>query len=193
MIYVNSAAAGGVLRDLMRDSTHNDPNHRAGLTRFLPPLPLFVLQPLLGRIVRRVARDNPSLFNRLGPHRAARFVIDPLGLPFGLLLVPNPDALVFCAFDRRSEPASDARIGGRFLDLMGLLDGGADGDALFFSRDLDVSGNTEAVVCLRNALDDVEGSIAESVAGMFGPPGRAALSGLRRMAARAASRKGDHA
>jgi len=172
----------------MHENTQS-PSTRPGLTRFLPPMPLFLLQPILRRIAAKVARENPSLFNRLGPHKTARFVIDPQGLPFGLLLIPNPDALTFRAFHRSAEPASDARIGGKFLDLLGLLDGGADGDALFFSRDLDVTGNTEAVVCLRNALDDVEGSIAESVAGMFGPPGRATLAGLRRLAAK----KGDPA
>ncbi len=33
---------------------------------------------------------------------------------------------------------------------------------------------------LRNALDDVDGSIAEETAAMFGPPGRAILAQLRR-------------
>ena len=33
--------------------------------------------------------------------------------------------------------------------------------------------------CLRNALDNVDGSIAEMSADMFGPPGRAALAFLR--------------
>jgi predicted lipid carrier protein YhbT len=172
----------------MHDSSHSDSAARTGLSRLTPPMPLFLLQPLLRRIVSKVARENPSLFNRLGPHRTARFVIDARGLPFVLLLVPNPEALEFRAFARQAEPASDARIGGKFLDLLGLLDGGADGDALFFSRDLDVSGNTEAVVCLRNALDDVDGSIAETVAAMFGPAGRAALAGLRRMAAKKGER-----
>lgn len=50
----------------------------------------------------------------------------------------------------------------------------------FFSLDLEVSGDTEAVVRLRNALDDVNGSIAEETADMFGPPGRAVLKRLRR-------------
>ena len=40
--------------------------------------------------------------------------------------------------------------------------------------------NTEAVVSLRNALDDIEGSIAQDVADAFGPPGRIALDILRR-------------
>jgi predicted lipid carrier protein YhbT len=141
--------------------------------------PLFLLQPILRRIVRHVADRNPSLFRRLGPHRSARFVIDARSLPFVLLLCPDPNNLILQAHARDSEPEHDARIAGRFLDLMGLLDGGADGDALFFSRDLDVTGNTEAVVCLRNALDDVDGSIAETVAGLFGPPGRIALAAIR--------------
>lgn len=147
---------------------------------WVPPPPLFLLQPLLARVVRRVARLHPALFDRLGPHRAARFVIDARGLPFLLLLVPDPEALVFRAVDRCRQPDCDARISGGFFDLLALVDGAADGDALFFSRDLDITGNTEAVVCLRNALDDVEGSVAEDVAGLFGAPGRTVLSALRR-------------
>ncbi len=152
----------------------------AGAGRFLPPPPLFLLQPILRRVVRRVAQLHPNLFDRLGPHRHARFVIDAAELPFVLLLVPDPENLVFRAVSRRSEPDSDARIRGRFFDLLGLVDGAEDGDALFFSRELEITGNTEAVVCLRNALDDVEGSIAEDVAGLFGAPGRAILAALRR-------------
>lgn len=146
----------------------------------LPPLPLFLLQPVLAAVVRRVARLHPSLFDRLGPHRKARFVIDAGELPFVLLLVPDPEALCLRAVARRAEPPADARIAGRFFDLLGLVDGNSDGDALFFSRDLDITGNTEAVVCLRNALDDVEGSIAEDAAGLFGAPGRVILAALRR-------------
>ena len=153
---------------------------RPGISRLLPPPPLFLLQPILARVVRRVAELHPSLFDRLGPHRKARFVVEARGLPFLLLLVPDPENLVFRAVSRQREPASDARISGKFFDLLGLVDGDSDGDALFFSRDLDITGNTEAVVCLRNALDDVEGSIAEDVAGLFGAPGRAALAALRR-------------
>jgi len=83
---------------------------------------------------------------------------------------------------RRNEiPEHDARISGSFLDLLMLVDGDLDGDALFFSRNLTITGNTEAVVCLRNALDDIDDSIAEEVADMFGRPGRAALTALRRI------------
>jgi predicted lipid carrier protein YhbT len=39
---------------------------------------------------------------------------------------------------------------------MQLLEGKLDGDALFFSRDLVVDGDTEAVVMLRNIIDGAE-------------------------------------
>ena len=163
-----------------------------GLARLLPPPPLFLLQPLLSHIVRRIAERCPELLARLGPHRGTRFLIDPVDLPFLLLLKPDPADLVLRAHDRAEPPHHEARIAASFLDLLRLIDSGSDGDAMFFSRDLDISGNTEAVVSLRNAIDDVDGSIALQVAGLFGPPGRFALAMLRRLSdARAARGRGS--
>ena len=156
----------------------------------MPPPPLFVIQPVLRRIVKRIATDNPDMFGRLGPHYKAHFVIDPVNLPFVLVLHPDPDDLLLVARQRNNIPPHDANISGNFLDLLMLVDGELDGDALFFARDLTITGNTEAVVCLRNALDDIDGSIAEKVADMFGPPGRAALAALRRANQRSISKQG---
>jgi len=139
-----------------------------------------LVQPLLSRVVRRIAARHPSLFARLGPHQSTDFLIDPVELPFALHLRPDPQALVLRAVPRDAAPRAGATIRGRFLLLLELLDSEEDGDAAFFARDLEVSGDTEAVVRLRNALDDVDGSIAEETAGMFGPPGRAILARLRR-------------
>ncbi len=139
-----------------------------------------LVQPILTRVARRVAERHPSLFARLGPHQTTDYVIDPLELPFALHLRPDPERLIFRAIPRDQAPAAGAAIRGRFLLLLELIDSEEDGDAAFFSRDLDVSGDTEAVVRLRNALDDVDGSIAEETAEMFGAPGRAILARLRR-------------
>lgn len=143
-------------------------------------LACIVAQPLLSRVVRRIAARHPSLFARLGPHQGTNFLIDPVELPFALHLRPDPQALVFRAVPRDAAPRAGATIRGRFLLLLELIDSQEDGDAAFFSRDLEVGGDTEAVVRLRNALDDVDGSIAEETAEMFGPPGRAVLALLRR-------------
>lgn len=154
--------------------------------RMIPlPLPLFPLQPILARIVRRVAAENPSMFNRLGPWVGADYIIDPINLPFALHLRPDREKPILRAVSRRALPPHAAHISGKFLDLLELIDADLDGDALFFSRALVIEGNTEAVVSLRNALDDIDGSIAERVAGMFGAPGRAALAAMRRAGERA--------
>ena len=149
--------------------------------RVLAPLPLPLLQPLLRRIVTKVARRRPELFARLGPHKSKHYLIDPLNMPFVFLLSPDPENPRLCACRRSQTVAHDARIAGTFLTLLDMVDGRLDGDALFFTRDLVVEGDTEAVVVLRNALDDLEGSIADDIAAAFGFPARMTLAALRRM------------
>jgi len=147
----------------------------------LAPLPLPVLQPVLRRVAAHVMRTHPQLFERLGPHHDKRFLLDPTNLPFAVLLQPNPDHVVLKAVRRSQDVKHDACIRGTFLTLLDMVDGRLDGDALFFSRSLHVTGDTEAIVSLRNALDDLEGSVADDVAALFGPPGRLFLHGLRQI------------
>jgi predicted lipid carrier protein YhbT len=145
----------------------------------LAPVPLILFQPMLHRIVTNIARLRPEIFGRIGPHTHKCFVIDPTNMPFVLVLHPNPDRPHLRAA-RRGTASYDARIAASFLTLLDVVDGRLDGDALFFTRELVIEGDTEAAVCLRNALDDLETSIADDVAAMFGPPGQAALALLRR-------------
>ena len=150
------------------------------LRLILAPVPLFAIQPVLHKIVHHIAQKRPELFDRIGPHKDKLFLIDPVNLPFAFALRPNPDNLSFRACRRRNLPQVEARIAGTFLTLLDMVDGQLDGDALFFTRKLVVEGDTEAVVCLRNAIDDVEGSIAEDTANLFGFTGRNALKILRK-------------
>lgn len=148
----------------------------------MAPVPLALLQPVFTRIVTHVAQASPELFARLGPHTAKRFLIDPTDLPFVLLLRPAAAQPRLTAHRRYERPAHDARIVGTFFNLLDMIDGSLDGDALFFSRHLRVSGDTEAVVALRNALDDIEGSALDSVVASFGPlsgPAGLAVSAMR--------------
>lgn len=146
------------------------------------PFPTLFLQPILRRIVIRIAKRHPELFDRLGSHTQSTFLIDPIDFPFMLCLNPDPRNPSLRAVSRTRIPAHEAKIAGKFLALLRLIDADVDGDALFFSRDLIISGNTEAVVSLRNALDDVDASIAEDVAELFGPIGRFTLIHCRRVA-----------
>ena len=148
----------------------------------LTPVPLALLQPILTRIATHVAHSRPELFNRLGPHAGKRFLIDPIDLPFVMVLTPEPELPRMTAHRRYERPEHDAAIAGTFFNLLDMIDGSLDGDALFFSRDLEISGDTEAVVALRNALDDFDGSALDCILASFGPlsgPAGAALRGWR--------------
>lgn len=167
-----------------RSSTHRVPSrdgHPQEGPRLAPFLPLLPLQLVLARTMAHILRQRPGLFHRLGPHQHTRFLIDPVNLPLALLLVPDPDRPVLRAVNRREPVPHDARIAGSALTLLDMVDGRFDGDALFFTRDLQVTGDTEAVVSLRNTLDDLDGSVADDAASMAGPAGRMILWFLRRL------------
>ena len=50
-----------------------------------------------------------------------------MNFPFALLLRPDPDDLLLRACARNNPPAHDARIAGKFMDLLRLVDGDLDG------------------------------------------------------------------
>ena len=68
------------------------------------------------------------------------------------------------------------------MTLFTIIDGNSDSDAMFFARDVRVGGNTEAAVCLRNAMDDLEGSVIDDILDIGGPlfaPLRLVMTHLR--------------
>ena len=149
--------------------------------KLLRPVPMAVYQPILRRIATYIAEKHPTLFARLGDDVNKAFLIDPTNMPFVLLLEPDPNHVSLEAYRSAENLDYDASITGSFLNLLRLIDGELDGDALFFSRDLKIEGDTEAVVRLRNAMDDIDGSVASDIADMLGPIGRMMLSRLREL------------
>lgn len=120
-------------------------------------------------MVRGVAARHPRLFARLGPHAGKRFLIDPTDLPVVFLLRPLAERPGITALRRGEAVARDCRIAGPLAALLGLVHGMHDGDALFFSRDIVMEGDTEAMLALRNAIDDAELDLfAEAAAGLGG-------------------------
>jgi len=119
----------------------------------LPRLPLELAAYVM---MRRILARNPRLIARLGTHASKRFAIDPLDCPFVFLIEPGADRPRLRVLDSIEPGQWDARIAGAMIVLAGLLEGIYDGDALFFSRDLTIEGDTAAVVALRNAIEDSE-------------------------------------
>lgn len=133
------------------------------------PLPLAPLSLLLTRLARQLMRRHPGLQRRLGEHARCRFLLDLTDLPFLLLLEPGGSAPRVSAISRRRPPAHDTRIAGLTSAFLGMLHGSLDGDALFFSRDLVIEGDTAAGLALRNAIDDAELDLAAEMSVMLKP------------------------
>ena len=138
------------------------------LARLVRPLPLTPLQMPLSMVLRSVVTRHPYIFERLGEHAAKRFGLEPSDLPLSFVLVPHPQTPSLTVV-RRLPRGLPIRIAGPLLALLGLVDGSYDGDALFFSRDLVVEGDVEAVLALRNAIDDAGIDLVADAAALFGP------------------------
>lgn len=151
------------------------PRPIGAVANVLSELPLAALQRALAIAVLLIARNHPRLFERLEGYWDARFVIDPVDLPVVFLLCPDPARPRLTAAWSREGLDATATISGRMLRLIDLLEGELDGDALFFSRDIDIEGDTGAILALRNAIESEEivliGELADAL-GPFGGPVR---------------------
>ncbi len=146
------------------------------------PLPPRLLQPVLDAVFKRVMRKHPDLFDRLSGLGNPVYLIDPTDLPFSFLLNADPARpRMLVTVDGRDgvgNMCASATVRGPLRSLIDLLEGRMDGDALFFSRSLNIEGDTEAVVALRNAVDDANVQLTDDVLASLGPfsgPARRAL------------------
>jgi len=139
-------------------------------------LPLWPLSLALTAFTRDLLRQHPALPRRLGDYARRRYLLELTDLPLALLIAPAQPSVR--AYRRAGDVAHDARISGTVAAFLGMVHGQLDGDALFFSRDLEIGGDTEAVLALRNAIDDAELDLSAEAArlsGRLGPALRHAL------------------
>ena len=133
---------------------HHSPELPRPARRLAAALPSWPLEMVLSRALRSLASRRPELFERLGVHSRCVFVVRPTDLDFAFSVVPHRwqgrVSLV------RPETRGDVHIEGPLLSLIGLLDGSLDGDALFFNRVISVTGRTDALLALRNAIEEAE-------------------------------------
>jgi len=135
----------------------------------LRPLPPGLLSPLLGVALTAMRRRHPHIFERLAELGDTTFRIDPSDLPFALLLRLGPSPRLEAVADEAASDAVTATVRGPLLLLLDLLEGRLDGDAVFFSRDIVIDGDTEAVLALRNALESDEVDVLDDLLSVLGP------------------------
>lgn len=148
----------------------------------LQPLPIRLFSAIAGHMLDRIELLYPEIFDRLAPLGHCVFHIIPTDFHCSFLVTLDDGKadLVVCK-KGQDIMVPDATIAGPLLSLIQLLEGRVDGDALFFSRELTVQGDTEAVLTLRNAVDSVDISLDQLFFKSGGPVGPAAknlLGGL---------------
>ncbi len=133
------------------------------------PLSVAVIQPVLDVVLSQLYRRHPDLFERLSCLGSPVYLIDPVDLPLAAVLTTDAEHPGLRAVKSADGVEAAAVIRGPLMALLSLLQGDIDGDSLFFSRDLVIEGDTEAVVALRNAVDGCEIDMLEVVTAPFGP------------------------
>lgn len=133
------------------------------------PFPLAPLNHLLARAMKQMHGRHSHIFDRMEGVDDVAFYIDPVDLPFAIRLDAEAKAPRLKAIRKSERPAGMTRIAGSLASLLAMLEGRIDGDALFFSRELTIEGDTEAVVALRNAVDGSEIDLVTDFAAVFGP------------------------
>ena len=154
--------------------------------------PPFVLARMVGALLRGMERAHPKLFQNLSRLKGAVIHVDPTDLPHRFELRYGGDEKpTVRVLEKSGQGAADASIKGNLDILLNLLEGRIDGDALFFTRGLVITGDTAAIVGLRNTLDREEIDLFSDITGMFGPfakPVGRALTALGRVRETAKSR-----
>ncbi len=158
------------------------PRPLATAARVMPLLPLSLA---LSALARRLLARHPGILARMGSQARKRFLLEFTDAPLVLMLEPATGRV--SARRAAGLARHDAHLKGCVAAYLAMLHGRVDGDALFFEGSLQVSGDTEAVLALRNALDDAEIDLAAEIA-TLAPPLRPALGLAERLSGVALSR-----
>jgi predicted lipid carrier protein YhbT len=133
----------------------------------LKAVPLMAIELVASRLFRLLLLAHGDMFERLGTYKSSRFSFAPTDLPLIFLIEPDLPRLKVV---RQGETfTADAGVEAPLVMLLALLEGRCDADALFFSRDLRVIGDMEAMLAMRSALDDCDIDLPRDLARIGGP------------------------
>ena len=130
-------------------------------------------------LLRKMAHNHPDLFQVLAEFRRTIIQIELTDVPRRFLLQFGDGAPSLRLAGEHEAPA-DASVKGAFEALLALLEGRIDSDALFFTREIVIAGDTSAVVALRNILDREIISVLDEASSLVGPLQRLARSAALR-------------
>ena len=100
----------------------------------------------------RVIGQHPRLLDRLGELAGRVFAFAPTDIPFQFAVTPREGTVKAARPGRHLD--FDVKVSGPVVLLLALAEGRVDGDAEFFGRQIVIEGDMEAMLALRNALEN---------------------------------------
>ena len=115
-------------------------------------MPLWMEATALGVFIDSVLRDNPRLMERFSELEGKLFLFEAtdIGKSFHLLIESRRVRVI-----PHVSRAPDVVMKGEFKVLTGLLLATEDADTVFFSRRLEITGDTAAALHLKNILSSI--------------------------------------
>jgi len=132
-------------------------------------MPAPLVQKAIDALIKNMRDEHPALFKNLKRLPAAAVLIAPSDLIHRFKLSYGKKGIALTVLTEEEDLDFDAQIKGSLEGLLNLLEGRADGDRLFFSRDLEISGDTAVIVALRNTLDREEINLLKDMTAPLGP------------------------
>jgi predicted lipid carrier protein YhbT len=151
---------------MRRVSSHRQNTPYAGVLNLVPAP---VLAPLVKRLNHVMRRRHPDLVAAFAGLDPAVVHVFPTGLRHRFALAFGGGRLEIHLLAPSDDSTAQAVIKGELAVLLDLLEGRYDGDAMFFSRELQITGDTAVIVAVRNTLDREEIDLRGEVAALFGP------------------------
>jgi predicted lipid carrier protein YhbT len=127
-----------------------------------------ILELGAGALLHKMGRNHPELFRVLSEFRRTRILFELTDLPHRFVLQFG-DGAPSLKLAGAGEVEADASVKGALEALLALLEGRIDGDALFFTREIVIAGDTSAVVALRNILDRESIVLLDEAVSLLGP------------------------
>jgi predicted lipid carrier protein YhbT len=131
-------------------------------------IPASLLQRMIDILLGSMNSHHPRLFSNLERLKACVIRITPSDLPHSFILAFGQGPTSLTVSSSKDRPC-DAGVKGKLEALLNLLEGSIDSDMLFFSRDIEITGDTSVVVALRNTIDREEINLLDDITALCGP------------------------
>lgn len=132
-------------------------------------IPAPVLAPMVRILNRTLHRRHPALVKAFGRLDPATVHVTLTDVPHRFQIGYGNGRMDVSVLTNPNPPAPDAAMSGNLATMIDLLEGRIDSDALFFTRDLRVTGSTAVAVAVRNTMDREVIDLRDDIAAAFGP------------------------